>query len=93
MLLCRAAAVAAMWTELANALRARLPRGQRSLPSRDRLQCKGGGVCLVWISACAKGGDPRPVCPYLTVATGYLPWLSGLTAVHTADDPRTPLRR
>ena len=52
-----------------------------------------GGVCLVWISACAKGGDPRPVCPYLTGSTGYPPWLSGLTAVQTADDPRTPSRR
>ena len=53
----------------------------------------GGGVGLVWISACAKGGDPRPVCPYLTGSTGYPPWLSGLTAAQTADDPRTSSRR
>ena len=28
---------------------------------------------MVWISACAKGGDPWPVCPYLTGSTGYPP--------------------
>ena len=28
------------------------------------------GFGLVWISACAKDGDPRPVCPYLTGSTG-----------------------
>ena len=31
------------------------------------------GVGLGWVSACAKGGDPRPVCPYLTGSTGYPP--------------------
>ena len=31
----------------------------------------GGGVGGV--SACAKGGDPRPVCPYLTGSTGHPP--------------------
>ena len=52
----------------------------------------GCWVGLGWVSACAKGGDPRPVCPYLTGSTGYPP-LVGLTAVQTADDPRTPPRR
>ena len=36
----------------------------------------GGGMDragLGWVSACAKGGDPRPVCPYLTGSTGYPP--------------------
>ena len=39
----------------------------------DSLFGGGGGVWfgLVWISACTKGGDPRPVCPYLTGSTGY----------------------
>ena len=54
---------------------------------------EGGGFGLVWISACAKGGDPRPVCPYLTGSTGHPPWLSGLTAAQTADGPRTTSRR
>ena len=40
-------------------------------PSRPLLRAGGGGgVGLVWISACAKGGDPRPVCPYLTGCGG-----------------------
>ena len=34
---------------------------------------RGGWVGLGWVSACAKGGDPRPVCPYLTGSTGYPP--------------------
>ena len=77
-------------------VRLRTSGGSKSGPGhcvRNPRERGGGGVGLVWISACAKGGDPRPVCPYLTGSTGYPPWLSGLTAVQTADDPRTSSRR
>ena len=40
--------------------------GGGDLPHTHAGMMRAGGFGLVWISACAKGGDPRPVCPYLT---------------------------
>ena len=39
----------------------------------EGLGAGGGGIGLGWVSACTKGGDPRPVCPYLTGSTGHPP--------------------
>ena len=65
-----------------------------AMTSRHPHYCGGrGGVWFGLDLGLRQGGDPRPVCPYLTGLTGYPPWLSGLTAAQTADDPRTTSRR